>query len=416
MPRDLFHPCANPACDKVATVVCSGCRASSYCSEECNTADWAEHKPTCKRLNRDRQQHGPSPLLDALEVALWGRVSESTSRRERARALEEWAVPEHSFWSWKETSRAPGDHGFLLSVVALPPVVQLPENRGYCAFVPGVFLGVYSTLQSALRAASLCGAREDSASARATLSFGPHGHSLESGAPARLSCRAQLMSARGGAARHCRPLHPGVASTPPAYYRARRRTQLPAVPESLQDAFYVQPLRAGDWAGELTLTRRTHRGAFLSAMPRGEPSHAETAQALYDASERALYASAPLELRGAGMESIIAVAASSSAASFAHHMMAQLFPGNSTPVSIRFTAGPAPAASGRPLVAPDGFTAIEIQNSGVAVLMDCVGDVFPAEVEKNGLVTAVNAASANWAVIMMSCYDPRALAEAVDVN
>uniref|UniRef100_A0A383W246 phytol kinase n=1 Tax=Tetradesmus obliquus TaxID=3088 RepID=A0A383W246_TETOB len=57
----LHHCCNNPRClnlgglSEAALVAgagsrCSGCRASYYCSRECQLAAWRLHKPVCKRL------------------------------------------------------------------------------------------------------------------------------------------------------------------------------------------------------------------------------------------------------------------------------------------------------------------------------------------------------------------------------
>jgi hypothetical protein len=55
------HCCNNPACTKLGVLSeaelvagagsrCSRCRASFYCSRECQLAAWPLHKPVCKRL------------------------------------------------------------------------------------------------------------------------------------------------------------------------------------------------------------------------------------------------------------------------------------------------------------------------------------------------------------------------------
>lgn len=41
--------CSNPACTRDGTRPCSRCRASSYCTPECQKAHWKAHKPSCHR-------------------------------------------------------------------------------------------------------------------------------------------------------------------------------------------------------------------------------------------------------------------------------------------------------------------------------------------------------------------------------
>ena len=40
-------PCA--VCGAEATTRCSGCFSVAYCRTECQKADWAAHKPSCKK-------------------------------------------------------------------------------------------------------------------------------------------------------------------------------------------------------------------------------------------------------------------------------------------------------------------------------------------------------------------------------
>ena len=40
--------CANPGCGKPGPLHCSRCKTTSYCSQNCQTAHWNEHKGPCK--------------------------------------------------------------------------------------------------------------------------------------------------------------------------------------------------------------------------------------------------------------------------------------------------------------------------------------------------------------------------------
>ena len=40
--------CAMPECRKDATNLCSRCKGGPYCSKECQTAHWKEHKQECR--------------------------------------------------------------------------------------------------------------------------------------------------------------------------------------------------------------------------------------------------------------------------------------------------------------------------------------------------------------------------------
>ena len=40
--------CCGPACAKPASSMCQRCKASAYCSRECQAADWPQHKALCR--------------------------------------------------------------------------------------------------------------------------------------------------------------------------------------------------------------------------------------------------------------------------------------------------------------------------------------------------------------------------------
>ena len=74
-------------CGASASRRCGGCGDAVYYGPPCAKADWRVHKLTCKRLAADAAAHGPSPLLDAVEVALWGQTFTALERRARAARL-----------------------------------------------------------------------------------------------------------------------------------------------------------------------------------------------------------------------------------------------------------------------------------------------------------------------------------------
>ena len=39
-----------PACGKIATTKCTGCKQVYYCNRNCQKKDWKTHKPACKML------------------------------------------------------------------------------------------------------------------------------------------------------------------------------------------------------------------------------------------------------------------------------------------------------------------------------------------------------------------------------
>lgn len=50
--------CANIKCNKIATKHCSNCKIVSYCSSECQKADWKIHKSTCKKCSHCDERLG----------------------------------------------------------------------------------------------------------------------------------------------------------------------------------------------------------------------------------------------------------------------------------------------------------------------------------------------------------------------
>ncbi len=46
--RLTMAQCCGPACAKPASSMCQRCKASAYCSRECQAADWPQHKALCK--------------------------------------------------------------------------------------------------------------------------------------------------------------------------------------------------------------------------------------------------------------------------------------------------------------------------------------------------------------------------------
>ena len=68
---DTIKSCGSLDCrcaheNKVANNICSRCLAVFYCSRECQTADFSEHKKICKQISKAREK------ASALEIALRG--------------------------------------------------------------------------------------------------------------------------------------------------------------------------------------------------------------------------------------------------------------------------------------------------------------------------------------------------------
>jgi len=170
--------------------------------------------------------YGPSPLLDALEVSFWGRLSGLESPSKRLTKLQAWLHP-------AGTRHAPlASLSSFLSVVSLPPCVTLPSGR-FAAFIPGFLLGVYTSKQEALRAALDSGAFDpaDAAAAPAPgreMAFGPHGRGFPScvARVATLKFEDRAVTALA-VARHHKPLREGAEVTSAEYYRGLRPRTLP---------------------------------------------------------------------------------------------------------------------------------------------------------------------------------------------
>jgi hypothetical protein len=51
---EFKNACGNPACANRGTKICSRCRNKYYCSVECQSKHWDEHKPKCIPLPLDQ--------------------------------------------------------------------------------------------------------------------------------------------------------------------------------------------------------------------------------------------------------------------------------------------------------------------------------------------------------------------------
>jgi hypothetical protein len=67
--EDVDPSMACPRCTDVATKVCGGCKDISYCSPECQQADWNVHKLLCKGF-KDFAQPAPSANMRRIVVFL----------------------------------------------------------------------------------------------------------------------------------------------------------------------------------------------------------------------------------------------------------------------------------------------------------------------------------------------------------
>ena len=66
--RREMEPCKGPGCTRVGTSLCGRCRKYSYCSTECQSADWRTHKPICKALS----SASPAAALEPAAAASGG--------------------------------------------------------------------------------------------------------------------------------------------------------------------------------------------------------------------------------------------------------------------------------------------------------------------------------------------------------
>ena len=265
-----------------------------YCGPECGAGHWPTHKASCKRLAADKAL-GPSPLLDALEVAFWGRTT-TGGRKERLRRLEACVAEESELSAqWVKQTRshppAPYDATGLLQFVCLPPIVELASSSGggesqFAAFIPHLFLGVFPTKQDALRAAYNAGASQTHPLFHPphgpALTFGAHGCEplpytrLESSPPRarRLTVPEWACHARC-VAKHFKPLREDAEATTVAYYKARRllvspMNYTPRLWETREDVLLVVAKGGGDdYSRELALGRpvRPAGGGSTPAAP-----------------------------------------------------------------------------------------------------------------------------------------------------
>lgn len=223
--------------------------------------------------------HGPSPLLDALEVAFWGRTSTSVdvpppplaltrlaaagiaSVTQRLRRLQSWLHP-------AETAKPPlASLAALMRVVAMPPCIALPDGR-WAALAPDLLAGIYPDKQAALRAALATGLIDAPAE---RIVFGPHGRKFSAGAWVSFETRAQEALA---VARHHKPLAEGEAATEADYYRRLRPATLPHPMRMRRPDVLLLMARGGgdvrDPGSELTLGRHELGGALVGRLHRLE--------------------------------------------------------------------------------------------------------------------------------------------------
>ncbi|KAJ2924336.1 hypothetical protein H1R20_g12763, partial [Candolleomyces eurysporus] len=80
-PPPAVLPCANvqparySACEKPGTKACSACKLVSYCSKECQTADWKNHKTVCKNFMRSSDWQ-PSWVIERRTPSFMGPTDE----------------------------------------------------------------------------------------------------------------------------------------------------------------------------------------------------------------------------------------------------------------------------------------------------------------------------------------------------
>jgi hypothetical protein len=69
MSKKETSACANSGCANIGTKKCGSCQSISYCSRECQKADWKAHKDLCKRFSEAVKQ-ATSAIKDATAAAL----------------------------------------------------------------------------------------------------------------------------------------------------------------------------------------------------------------------------------------------------------------------------------------------------------------------------------------------------------
>jgi hypothetical protein len=74
--------------DQTKLMQCAKCRATSYCSRECQAADWPSHKPVCK-LTQGYYKKKVEVERKEGETSLDARLSESMARAEQEQELRE---------------------------------------------------------------------------------------------------------------------------------------------------------------------------------------------------------------------------------------------------------------------------------------------------------------------------------------
>lgn len=59
-----FKGCANPGCQAEGTKKCAACKNVSYCSKECQKANWTEHKSQCS----PKPSASPNDLVECVKI------------------------------------------------------------------------------------------------------------------------------------------------------------------------------------------------------------------------------------------------------------------------------------------------------------------------------------------------------------
>jgi hypothetical protein len=122
-PPELQHKC--PRYPEVAIKSCGTCKNISYCSPECQQADWATHKVLCKDFNAFTEPR-PSPEMKRVVVFLpgeqkprfmWSRVTDNELYP--GAYLNDMYRPKNLFWRQAETSKnvwTGEDLGYIVQV------------------------------------------------------------------------------------------------------------------------------------------------------------------------------------------------------------------------------------------------------------------------------------------------------------